>query len=154
MKFFVSLASFNIFCSQISPCFYGSFGWVVIPSKAMQLPCSIMRRYTFGISEEKHHCTACPKVLSKFGACEPQNWPLVTKSSQNYIHFRILEASICVLTKEVCNRGVACSLLKLGSLEKTVIASLFHSGLHSGTIFCGKNDVICHFREQQYMSFF
>ena len=26
--------------------------------------------------------------------------------------------------KEGCNRGVACSLLKLGSLEKTVIASL------------------------------
>ena len=40
-----------------------------------------------------------------------------------------------VNTKEVCNRGVACSLLKLGSLEKTVIASLFHSGLHSCTIF-------------------
>ena len=33
--------------------------------------------------------------------------------------------------KEVCNGGVACSLLKLGSLEKTVTASLFHSGLHS-----------------------
>jgi hypothetical protein len=29
---------------------------------------------------------------------------------------------------------VAYSLLKLGSLEKTVIASLFHSGLHSDTI--------------------
>ena len=38
------------------------------------------------------------------------------------------------LNKEGCNRGVACSLLKLGSLEKTVIASLFHSGLHSGSI--------------------
>ena len=35
--------------------------------------------------------------------------------------------------------------IKLGSLEKTVIASLFHSGLHSGTIFCGKNDVICYY---------
>jgi len=35
-----------------------------------------------------------------------------------------------VFKKEVCNGGVACSLLKLGSLEKTVIASLFHSGLH------------------------
>ena len=33
-------------------------------------------------------------------------------------------------TKEVCNGGVACSLLKLGSLEKTVIASVFHSDLH------------------------
>jgi hypothetical protein len=40
-----------------------------------------------------------------------------------------------ILGKEVCNRGVACSLLKLGSLEKTVIASLFPSGLH--TIFFG-----------------
>ena len=39
----------------------------------------------------------------------------------------------CSLLK-LCNRGVACSLLKLGSLEKTVIASLFHSGLHSGSI--------------------
>ena len=38
-------------------------------------------------------------------------------------------------TKEVCNGGVACSLLKLGSLEKTVIASLFHSGLHSNSPF-------------------
>ena len=44
--------------------------------------------------------------------------------------------------KEVCNRGLACSLLKLGSLEKTVIASLFHSGLHSGTIFLWKKQ--CH----------
>ena len=50
-----------------------------------------------------------------------------------------------VIIKEVCNGGVACSLLKLGSLEKTVIASLFHSSLHSGTIFCGKNDDICYF---------
>ena len=38
-------------------------------------------------------------------------------------------------SKEVCNGGVACSLLKLGSLEKTVIASLFHSGLHSSSPF-------------------
>ena len=44
--------------------------------------------------------------------------------------------------KEVCNGGVTCSLLKLGSLEKTVIASLFHSGLHSGTIFLWKKR--CH----------
>ena len=57
-------------------------------------------------------------------------------------------------SKEVCNRGVACSLLKLGSLEKTVIASLLHSGLHSGTIFFVEktmpyvilgNDSICPF---------
>ena len=40
-----------------------------------------------------------------------------------------------IVTKEVCNGGVACSLLKLGSLEKTVIASLFHSGLHSSSPF-------------------
>ena len=38
-------------------------------------------------------------------------------------------------SKEVCNGGVACSLLKLGSLEKTVIASLFHSGLHLSSPF-------------------
>ena len=36
--------------------------------------------------------------------------------------------------KKVCNGGVACTLLQLGSLEKIVIASIFHSGLHSGTI--------------------
>jgi len=47
-----------------------------------------------------------------------------------------------VFKKEVCNGGVACSLLKLGSLEKTVIAFLFHSGLHSGTIFLWKKR--CH----------
>ena len=35
--------------------------------------------------------------------------------------------------KEVCNGGVAGSLLKLGSLEKTVTASLFQSGLHSSS---------------------
>ena len=40
-----------------------------------------------------------------------------------------------LILKEVCNGGVACSLLKLGSLEKTVIASLFHSGLHSSSPF-------------------
>ena len=39
------------------------------------------------------------------------------------------------LGKEVCNGGVACSPHKLGSLYKTVIASLFQSGLLSGTIF-------------------
>ena len=39
--------------------------------------------------------------------------------------------------------GVACSLLKLGSLEKTVIASRFHSGLHSSSsFFCRKNHTI------------
>ena len=56
--------------------------------------------------------------------------------------------------KEVCNGGVGCSLLKLGSLEKTVIDSPFHSGLHSGTIFCGKNDVTCYSMERQVMPFF
>ena len=37
---------------------------------------------------------------------------------------------------------MACSLLNLGSLENTIIASLFHSGLHSGTIFLWKKQ--CH----------
>ena len=54
----------------------------------------------------------------------------------------------------VYNGGVACSLLKLGILEKTIIASLFYSGWHSGTIFCGKNDVICYIGERQDTSFF
>ena len=56
--------------------------------------------------------------------------------------------------KEVCNGGVACSLLKLGSLEKTVIASLFHSGLDSAPFFVEKNDVICYFEKQKFMPFF
>ena len=54
-------------------------------------------------------------------------------------------------SKEVYNGGVACSLLHLRSLEKTVIASLFHSGLHSGNIFCGKNEAIHHVSRQQVM---
>ena len=59
-----------------------------------------------------------------------------------------------VIIKEVCNGGVACSLLKLGSLEKTVIASLFHSGLHSGTIFLWKKRCHMLFWERQVMPFF
>jgi hypothetical protein len=47
-----------------------------------------------------------------------------------------------LLIKEVCKGGVACSLHKLGSLEKTVIDSLFHSGWHSGTFFLWKKR--CH----------
>ena len=65
-----------------------------------------------------------------------------TPSSQeprSLSQFGICGGCIC---KEVCNGGVACSLLKIGSLEETIIASLFHSGFHSGTIFCGKNDVM------------
>ena len=59
------------------------------------------------------------------------------KQWQNSVHV-VVECPLCrcnaFTVKEVCNRGVACSLLKLGSLEKTVIASLFHSG----TIFLWK----------------
>ena len=43
-----------------------------------------------------------------------------------------------ILTKSVHRGGV----LKLGSLEKTVIASLFHSGLHSSSPFLWKKQ--CH----------
>ena len=46
-----------------------------------------------------------------------------------------------IQTKEVCNGVVACSLLKLGRLEKTVIASLFHSDFTRASFFYGKNDV-------------
>ena len=49
---------------------------------------------------------------------------------QYYLFFKY-----CLVSKEVCNGGVACGLLKLGSLEKTVTASLFHSGLHSSSPF-------------------
>ena len=47
-----------------------------------------------------------------------------------------------LMSKEGCNWGHDLSAaIKLGSLERTVIAFL----LHSGAIFCGKNDVICYF---------
>ena len=49
------------------------------------------------------------------------------------------------LVRKVVIEGIFSAAIKLGSLEKTVIASLFHSSLHSGTIFCGKNDDICYF---------
>ena len=64
----------------------------------------------------------------------------------NIIHFYKVGYDIKIpylsWPKEVCNGGVACSLLKLGSLEKIVEASLFHSGLHPGTIFLWKQQ--CH----------
>ena len=57
--------------------------------------------------------------------------------------------------REGCNRGHGFSAaIKLGSLLKTVIASLIHSGLHSGTIFFGKNNVICYSKKRQVMPFF
>ena len=49
--------------------------------------------------------------------------------------------------KEVCNGGVACSLLKLGSLEKTIIASLFH-------IFFVEKTMSRYSGERQAMPFF
>ena len=52
------------------------------------------------------------------------------------------DAKCLINAKEVCNGGVACSLLKLESLEKTVIASLFHSGLHSGSPFFVKKTTL------------
>ena len=55
---------------------------------------------------------------------------------------RIKNIVEAIETKEVCNGGVACSLLKLGSLEKTVIASLFHSGLHSSSPFFVKKTTL------------
>ena len=55
------------------------------------------------------------------------------------------DAKCLINAKEVCNGGVACSLLKLESLEKTVIASLFYFGLHSGTI--------CLWKKQRHVLF-
>ena len=44
-----------------------------------------------------------------------------------------------MFVREGCNRGHGFSAaIKLGSLLKTVIASLFHSGLHLGIIFLTK----------------
>ena len=45
-----------------------------------------------------------------------------------------------MLNKESCNwwHGLSAAI-KLGSLEKTIIASLFHSGLHSAVLFSQKN---------------
>ena len=54
---------------------------------------------------------------------------------QKSVKTRFIDSWFNLMSKEVCNRGVACSLLKLGSLEKTVTASLFHSGLHSSSPF-------------------
>ena len=70
------------------------------------------------------------------------------KISPLYINHRLI-------TKEGCKWGHGFSAaIKLGSLEKTVIASLFHSGLQSGIIFFGKNDVICYSWEWRVMPFF
>ena len=56
--------------------------------------------------------------------------PICTKSrgNKNWL-FQKTNHSKELPTKEVCNVGVACGLLKLGSLEKTIIGFLFHSGL-------------------------
>ena len=73
--------------------------------------------------------------------------------------------------KGFCNRGVACSLLKLGSLEKTVIGSLFHSGtiflwkkrchmsfygstVYTMSFFCQKKDISCRSLIWHMTSFF
>ena len=46
-------------------------------------------------------------------------------------------------SKEGCNwRHGLSAAIKLGSLEKTVIASLFHSGLHSGSPFFVKKTIL------------
>ena len=49
-------------------------------------------------------------------------------------------------------KGLNC---QLGSLESTIRACLFHSGLHSGTIFC-RNSIhyVCFVIERKVMSFF
>ena len=74
-------------------------------------------------------------VFQTFSVLSPFSWFSLSMSGIFRLH-------VSFATKEVCNRGVACSLLKLECLEKTVIASLFHSGLHSGTIFLWKNEAI------------
>ena len=60
-------------------------------------------------------------------------------SDRQILYTPVLDKILCMKNgvggKEVCNGGVACSLLKLGSLEKTVVASLFHSRLHSSSPF-------------------
>ena len=68
----------------------------------------------------------------KYGSIEAAKNVLYQETRDNFLQF--LDGWKEVKDKEVCNGGVACSLLKLGSLEKTVTASPFHSGLHPDTI--------------------
>ena len=51
--------------------------------------------------------------------------PIIKLKVQENLDLRFFLNQDSTVIKEVCNRGVACSLLKLGSLEKTVIALWF-----------------------------
>ena len=66
-------------------------------------------------------CTTHKEFLIEGIACQPPS----SQEPRSLSQFGICGGCIC---KEVCNGGVACSLLKIGSLEETIIASLFHSG--------------------------
>ena len=56
---------------------------------------------------------------------------------------------LAVLVKEVCNGGVACSCLQLGSLEKTVRASLIALWfVLRQPFFCRKYDVTSYVKGQ------
>ena len=89
-------------------------------------------------------CMTHKEFLIEGIACQPPS----SQEPRSLSQFGICGGCIC---KEVCNGGVACSLLKIGSLEETIIASLFHSGLHPGTFFVEKmmsyvilgNDRLC-----------
>ena len=75
---------------------------------------------------------ACEMVVSVFVLTVLKLILVLLRNAKCNVHANVIMA---LYIKEVCNGGVACSLFKLGSLKKTVIAFLFHSGLHSGTIF-------------------
>ena len=105
--------------------------------------------WSFGMEIFQHHGHSSRSQCHKI----PIHGAIISMCPK-HLSYKMPLCQNAMVPKEVCNRGVACSLLKLGSLEKTIIASLFHSGLHSGTIFCGKIGVICHIRERQDMSFF
>ena len=71
------------------------------------------------------NCNSKKLPLWQTRACK---WNIFTRPStfastkRGYFHWDV--ESIEFLVKKVCNGGVACSLLKLGNLKKTVIASL------------------------------
>ena len=60
------------------------------------------------------------------------------------------------LTKEVCNGGVACNLLKLGNLEKTLWFALrYHFFVEKmmSYVILG-NDRLCHFLTKKTKNFY
>ena len=98
-------------------------------------------KYSRSIKQKISNPSQAPSVILKcvLKSLWNKNSPACMRSrSSNWALAIISPLRAIMLIKEVCNGGVACSLFKLGSLEKTVIDSLFHSGLHSSSPFLSK----------------